>query len=149
MPTYAGINGVVRKLKEWPVGVDGVARQQTEVWAGISGVKRQIFEYSKEITISATGNDIANNGYAYALVNGTRLNPGSSVVVQKNPTVLIYAAANDIYSTISIKHNGASVGETDEPYRLHYYFYPNSDTQIRFDVSLAPDRVRVVITGGT
>lgn len=43
MPVYDGINGVVRKRKEWPVGIDGVVRQQKEHWAGIDGVKRRIF----------------------------------------------------------------------------------------------------------
>lgn len=43
MPVYDGINGVVRKRKEWPVGIDGVVRQQKEHWAGINGVNRQIF----------------------------------------------------------------------------------------------------------
>lgn len=45
MPVYDGINGVVRKRKEWPVGIDGVVRQQKEHWAGIYGVKRRIFNH--------------------------------------------------------------------------------------------------------
>lgn len=52
MPTYCGIDGVVRKLKEWPVGVGGAVRQQKEVWAGVDGVNRKIF--SKEETVKLT-----------------------------------------------------------------------------------------------
>ena len=43
MPTYCGINGIVRKLKEWPIGIGGVVKQQKEVWASEGGVKRKIF----------------------------------------------------------------------------------------------------------
>ena len=50
MPTYAGINGTVRELSEWPCGINGVVRQQTGVWAGVGGVARQIFKY---VTLSA------------------------------------------------------------------------------------------------
>lgn len=51
MPTYAGINGVVRKLKEWPVGIDGIVRQQKEVWAGVDGVNRKIFSKEKLLNL--------------------------------------------------------------------------------------------------
>lgn len=79
MPTYCGIDGVVRKLKEWPVGVDGAVRQQKEVWAGVDGVNRKIF--SKEETVKLTmynsyTSDIKveahYNGSVYT--NGTEIN---------------------------------------------------------------------------
>ena len=43
MATYGGINGVKRKLNEWPIGIGGVVKQQKEVWATEGGVKRKIF----------------------------------------------------------------------------------------------------------
>lgn len=49
MPVYDGIDGVVRKRKEWPVGINGVVRQQKEHWAGIDGVKRKIFSSGPEL----------------------------------------------------------------------------------------------------
>lgn len=49
MPVYDGVDGVVRKRKEWPVGIDGVVRQQKEHWAGIDGVQRKIFSSGPEL----------------------------------------------------------------------------------------------------
>lgn len=59
MPTYAGINGVVRKLKEWPVGIDGIVRQQKEVWAGVDGVKRKIFSAADPVVVTLVSYDPA------------------------------------------------------------------------------------------
>lgn len=61
MPTYCGIGGVVRKLKEWPVGIDGILRQQKEVWAGVDGVNRKIFSSAPEFvyfTMTGTTNNL-------------------------------------------------------------------------------------------
>lgn len=58
MPTYCGINGVVRKLKEWPVGVGGVVHQQKEVWAAEGGVKKKIFSTGSPIWNYSVGDTI-------------------------------------------------------------------------------------------
>lgn len=61
MPVYDGINGVVRKRKEWPVGINGVVRQQKEHWAGINGVKRQIFSTGTPVGNLAVGGVVQLN----------------------------------------------------------------------------------------
>ena len=61
MPVYDGVNGVVRKRKEWPVGIDGVVRQQKEHWAGIDGVKRQIFSTGTPVGNLAVGDVVQLN----------------------------------------------------------------------------------------
>lgn len=61
MPVYDGINGVVRKRKEWPVGINGVVRQQKEHWAGIDGVKRQIFSAGTPVGNLAVGGVVQLN----------------------------------------------------------------------------------------
>ena len=61
MPVYDGINGVVRKRKEWPVGIGGVVRQQKEHWAGIDGVKRQIFSAGTPVGNLAVGGVVQLN----------------------------------------------------------------------------------------
>ena len=78
MPTYAGINGVVRKLKEWPVGVNGVVHQQKEVWAGVDGVNRKIF--SKEKTVKLTMyNSYASDIRVEAHYNGSVYTNGTQI----------------------------------------------------------------------
>lgn len=79
MPTYAGINGVVRKLKEWPVGVNGVVHQQKEVWAGVDGVNRKIFSKEKTVKLTMYNSYTSDikveahyNGSVYT--NGTKIN---------------------------------------------------------------------------
>lgn len=61
MPVYEGIDGVVRKRKEWPIGIDGVVRQQKEHWAGIDGVKRQIFSAGTPVGNLAVGGVVQLN----------------------------------------------------------------------------------------
>lgn len=51
-PTYCGIGGIARKLKEWPVGIDGIVRQQNEVWAGVNGIQRKIFSSGPDLLIT-------------------------------------------------------------------------------------------------
>lgn len=57
-PTYCGIDGVVRKLKEWPVGINGVVHQQKEVWAGVDGVKKRIFSTGIPIGTLPVGTEV-------------------------------------------------------------------------------------------
>ena len=61
MPVYDGVNGVVRKRKEWPVGIDGVVRQQKEHWAGIDGVNRQIFSTGTKVGDLEIGDIVSLN----------------------------------------------------------------------------------------
>lgn len=55
MPVYDGVNGVVRKRKEWPIGIDGVVRQQKEHWVGIDGGQRKIFSSKKKLELYSVG----------------------------------------------------------------------------------------------
>ena len=66
MPTYCGVGGVARKLKEWPVGIDGIVRQQKEVWAGVNGVSKQIFS-SGPASVSGKSISITANPWSALL----------------------------------------------------------------------------------
>ena len=70
MPTYCGVDGVVRKLKEWPVGVAGVVRQQKEVWAGVDGVSKQIFSSGPALLLTWDIPVALNNQNSAIYVNG-------------------------------------------------------------------------------
>ena len=86
MPVYDGINGVVRKRKEWPVGIDGVVRQQKEHWAGIDGVKRQIFSAGTKVGDLGIGDIVSLN------VNGA---PTDFIVVNQGIPSSIYDSSCD------------------------------------------------------
>lgn len=97
MPTYCGIDGVVRKLKEWPVGVDGAVRQQKEVWAGVDGVSRKIFELQKDYNIWAF------NSGGTLTIDGQSLN-GSSIVT-KSQKVDCSTYVYNQYGNYHVRHN--------------------------------------------
>lgn len=141
MPTYAGINGVVRKLKEWPVGVDGVVRQQKEVWAGIEGVSRKIFEKVKNVSlhILGSGGPVAG-GYARVTVNGEVYYSAAELQIQEGTTVKIdvNCTRQGYYEPGAIRFNNKYVGTTgtDEsglPLQT-FSFSANSETYISIGV---------------
>lgn len=111
MPTYCGIDGVVRQLKEWPVGVGGAIRQQKEVWAGVDGVNRKIFSAKTpvEITITKTGYYFGNvkisadgNSISVAYGASTQYFP-----TNKGSTISItYTASPSFSEVFSISLNG-------------------------------------------
>ncbi len=70
MPTYCGVGGVARKLKEWPVGIDGIVRQQKEVWAGVNGVSKQIFSSGPALLLTWDIPVALNNQNSAIYVNG-------------------------------------------------------------------------------
>lgn len=86
MPVYDGINGVVRKRKEWPVGIDGVVRQQKEHWAGIDGVNRQIFSAGTKVGDLEIGDIVSLN------VNGA---PTDFIVVNQGIPSSMYDSSCD------------------------------------------------------
>lgn len=96
-PTYCGIDGVVRKLKEWPVGIDGIVRQQKEVWAGVSGVSRKIFELQKDYNIWAY------NSGGTLTIDGQSLN--GSLIVTKSQKVDCQAYVYNQYGSYHVRHN--------------------------------------------
>lgn len=86
MPVYDGVDGVVRKRKEWPVEIDGVVRQQKEHWAGINGVKRQIFSAGTKVGDLEIGDIVSLN------VNGA---PTDFIVVNQGIPSPIYDSSCD------------------------------------------------------
>lgn len=166
MPTYAGINGVVRKLKEWPVGVAGVVRQQKEVWAGVDGVKKKIF--SKGITVKIFGNafdafnlitcsariniGIPGDGRFYSYPDAGGVNP-LPATVEVLPANSIYVTVNygsGAYSLAKIYHDGEQVKVNDNGYTKEYRFNAKSNVEIEFDVGSYAGSIYGVanITGG-
>ena len=109
MPTYAGINGVVRKLKEWPVGVAGVVRQQKEVWAGISGVNKKIFSTNPIITITGGGGPLYSC-YARVIIDGNTYYSETSLEVPTGTVIQVEANSTEYNFYASIRFNEDSVG---------------------------------------
>lgn len=114
MPTYAGINGVVRKLKEWPVGVGGAVRQQKEVWAGVEGVNRKIFSAKKQYTITLTGNWVNPASpwvtIGSVVINGSSYSGAQTVLADENSTITAKNLGDTSYGWIL--YNGNRVSNT-------------------------------------
>lgn len=74
MPIYEGVNGVVRKRKEWPVGINGVVRQQKEHWAGIDGVQRKVFSTTESaiVTLITPQYSSWNPRYVWVVIDGVK-----------------------------------------------------------------------------
>ena len=104
MPTYCGIGGVVRKLKEWPVGVGGIVKQQKEVWAAENGVSKKIFSAEKQFSVRIQ-NYNSNAGdafdmYAIAKINGvnyTFTDDGTVLSVKEGTTIACKASSGGVY----------------------------------------------------
>lgn len=96
-PTYCGIGGIARQLKEWPVGINGIVRQQKEVWAGVDGVSRKIFELQKDYNIWAY------NSGGTLTIDGQSLN-GSSIL-NKSQKVDCQAYVYNQYGSYHVRHN--------------------------------------------
>lgn len=126
MPTYCGIDGVVRQLKEWPVGVGGAVRQQKEVWAGVDGVNRKIFSTSKYTV-----------GWFNTRPDDTILNIGGSNRNANFGSLVFNDAVNakvtipDPYRNLQVFKNGVLVGRSS-PYSFEVdkntYIYASSSS---------------------
>lgn len=118
MPTYCGIGGVVRKLKEWPVGIDGILRQQKEVWAGVDGVNRKIF--SKEKTVKLTMyNSYASDIRVEAHYNGSVYTNGTKIDIPVSGQLEIrgYIINSNLrYPSLRLYVNGNSQGSISSIY---------------------------------
>lgn len=114
MPTYAGINGVVRKLKEWPIGIGGVVKQQKEVWAGVDGVKRKIFSTKRQYTVTLTGtwvNPAAPSvSIGSVVINGSPYSGAQTVLADENSTIIVKNLGDTTWGRIV--YNGNLVSNT-------------------------------------
>lgn len=130
MPTYCGIDGVVRKLKEWPVGVDGAVRQQKEVWAGVDGVKRKIFSKKRQYTVTLTGtwvNPAAPSvSIGSVVINGSPYSGAQTLLADENSTITANNLGDTTFGRIS--YNGNLVSNTT------YSFIANRN----YTISCAP-----------
>lgn len=160
MPVYVGVNGVKRKLKEWPIGIGGVVRQQKEVWAGISGVKKKIFSFVKNATISFVGSGGPLAGvYAKINVNGTDYYGGSPLVIQAGTFVTFEVTDSSLYGHGEITDNNNNVhgeeGTTPDGQKCtRYRRAVNSDMTVELSVTSYSYPFiyyvgRIVIKGGT
>lgn len=96
MPTYCGINGIVRKLKEWTVGVGGVVKQQKEVWVWVGGVGNRIFSSAPEfVYFTMTG---STNNLGGITINGTRYTSSQLYPVEISYGTTVYCDTH-VYST--------------------------------------------------
>lgn len=130
MPTYAGINGVVRKLKEWPVGVAGVVRQQKEVWAGIDGVSRKIFVKEELVTVTLKG---TSRERAYVVIENETYygSPNQTIQVKKGTEIEAVATTNASGTSSNyIRFNGTYVGKQDGWSARRFTFQCESNVEI-------------------
>lgn len=139
MPTYCGIDGVVRKLKEWPVGVSGVMRQQKEVWAGVNGVKRKIFSGKKAYTVKIKNyNSNDHDIYKYQAcveilgVKYTYQDDGTVLTVEENTPVICTATSGGVYI------NGSFIAGSDY-YGYTYTVTSNIEILISMQVIMMPN----------
>lgn len=96
MATYCGINGVLRKLKEWPEGIGGVVKPQKEVWATEGGVKRKIFSSAPEfVYFTMTG---STNNLGGITIDGIRYTFSQSDPVEVTYGTTVYCDTN-VYNT--------------------------------------------------
>lgn len=149
MPTYCGIDGVVRKLKEWPVGVGGAVRQQKEVWAGVDGVKRKIF--SKEKTVKLTMyNSYTSDIKVEARYNGSVYTNGTKIDIPVSGQLEIrgYIINSSLrYPALYLYVNGNSQGSVSS-----IYGYTSGKLTVTKNVTvsttlLASDMWRIDVTG--
>lgn len=129
MPTYCGINGVKKKLKEWPVGVGGVVHQQKEVWAGVDGVSRKIFELQKDYNIWA------HNSGGTLTIDGQSMNGYS--IITKSQKVDCQAYVYNQYGNYHVRHNNVQKSQ-------NYSFSVESNAYV--DVQTAMTSVITIIT---
>lgn len=122
MPTYCGINGVVRKLKEWPVGVGGVVKQQKEVWAAEGGVKRKIFSAADPVTVTLRtyySNPAVLNSHFILKINSKAYDFGGGM---GEPTVEIQASVGDtLFAAIPAGTSGKVIVDYDTAHPLLTY----------------------------
>lgn len=137
MPTYCGINGVVRKLKEWPVGVDGVVRQQKEVWVWVGGVGNRIFSSKKQFSVVLTGNWMNPAAPWVAIgsvtVNGSPFSGEQTLTADENSIIVVANLGDQNWG--SIRYNGNLVSNST------YSFVANQN----FTIVCNPN---LTVTGG-
>lgn len=130
-PTYCGIDGVVRKLKEWPVGINGVVHQQKEVWAGVDGVKRKIFSAKKQFSVVLTGNWMNPAAPHIAIgsvtVNGSPFSGEQTLMADENSTIVVANLGDQNWG--KIRYNGNLVSNSTYSFVANQNFtiscYPN------------------------
>lgn len=138
MATYGGINGVKRKLNEWPIGIGGVVKQQKEVWATEGGVKRKIFSTSKYTV-----------GWFNTRPDDTILNIGGSNRNANFGSLVFNDAVNakvtipDPYENLQVFKNGVLVGRSSP-----YSFEVDKNTYI-YAVSFSNPVVAILADDGT
>lgn len=131
-PTYCGIGGIARKLKEWPVGIDGIVRQQKEVWAGVGGVQRKIFTKVEVLTMQIV--NTVSLMYAGVQYNGTAYGDVTTTVpIEAGGSMLLIANGLGPGSTSGIFVNGVSVALGFNSYQYYTYNITNKSVKIRFD----------------
>lgn len=158
MPVYVGVNGVKRKLKEWPVGVGGVARQQKEVWAGVDGVNKKIFSTNPIITITGSGGPLYSC-YARVIIGGNTYYSETSLEVPTGTVIRVEANSTEYNFYASIRFNESYVGtsftDTSGYPAIKYStsIKSNATIQLRLiPMSYSPTITcigEIIITGGT
>lgn len=125
MPTYCGIDGVVRQLKEWPAGVGGAVRQQKEVWAGVDGVNRKIFSSApKNVVFTLLGD---SGGLASITVNGSSYSNAAYSPLQVEYNTLVTCSATNQSGRGGIYVDGVNKGTS-------YSFYATQNLNIYFSL---------------
>ena len=161
MPVYAGINGVARKLKEWPVGIGGVVHQQKEVWAGVDGVSKKIFTIKTNPILTVTGSGTLMSAVMCYVEVKTSVTGQTVKKITDGPVTMeltpgyylqfsAIGSSNSEYD-IAIYHDGVMVGFYDSYYwERSYGLTPASDVSVALS-TYAPyygSFGKIYITGG-
>lgn len=95
MPVYAGINGIKKEIKKFPVGIGGITKDQKEIWTGINGVKKKIFALQiPNVLVQLTGTwdgEVGQGKIANVVINGTKYNRPQTLSVKQGTSVTVNA----------------------------------------------------------
>lgn len=147
MPTYCGIGGVVRKLKEWPVGIDGIVRQQKEVWAAQNGVKKKIFSAKKQFSVVLTGNWMNPAAPHIAIgsvtVNGSPFSGEQTLMADENSTIVVANLGDQSWG--KIQYNGNLVSNStysfvaNQNFTISCYPIPTGPVGYGASINITPE----------
>ena len=135
MPTYCGIGGIARQLKEWPVGIGGVVHQQKEVWAGVGGVSKKIFSSKKTYTVSISGLGYQQYGaFAKVTVNGTDYYSEGEVTVEEGTIIRVTAGTVDTQKSPLIYVDNVRVFGSGSNSNYYYDYSVTSNTKVELSI---------------
>lgn len=131
MPVYDGVDGVVRKRKEWPVGINGVVRQQKEHWAGVDGVQRKIFSATESAIVTLTTPQYSDwrPSYVWVVIDGVKYTSAEIVTTYVGSIMRCFLNASS-YGNAELRVNGVKANLPQGPAPYRYIHIISKDTTV-------------------